>query len=370
MSARSKSRTTGRLALKLAAAIGVAAFVASLLVVAVVAQTVGAGVASEHREFLTRGWILGAVLSVIAGLVVAFVTWWQAGALGTRLTDLGLAVAKLGRGSAEVRVRISGNDEVTALGRALQYLAGDLAAIAKEAEAGGGRLATMDPQVRELRDRTLPQGFPQVEGFELDGALSAGSRGGVDYYDCAACEGGAVLWMVSAEGASGVAVLAARMARDEIVRALGQGVTARKALAHTNRVLHKQLPRGACAKACLIELAPGEAKLYQAGFRAALLVCARGGVEKISAEGLALGLDDGPVFEKGLRSAAVPLAQGVRLVLTNDAGARMDDLLELIAQHSPKHTAPFMNMVLGGLESVAGEGGLREDVVLLTAKRW
>ena len=54
------------------------------------------------------------------------------------------------------------------------------------------------------------------------------------------------------------------------------------------------------------------------------------------------------------------------------AGVHPDDfkeLADLVTEHAPKHTAPFMNMVLGALEGNAGEGGLREDIILLTAKR-
>ena len=83
-----------------------------------------------------------------------------------------------------------------------------------------------------------------------------------------------------------------------------------------------------------------------------------------------LGLDEGPVFEKGLRPTKLPVSQGVRVVLANEAAHRLHEFVDLISEHSPKHTAPFMNMVLGSLEGGAGDAGLREDVVLLTAKRW
>lgn len=75
------------------------------------------------------------------------------------------------------------------------------------------------------------------------------------------------------------------------------------------------------------------------------------------------------MFEKSLRPQEVAISPGVRLVIVNDAGIRMAKLLELVGQHSSRHTAMFMNMVLGNLEQDAGEGGLREDVVLITAKR-
>ena len=192
----------------------------------------------------------------------------------------------------------------------------------------------------------------------------------MDYFDCVASEEGAVLFLVSNEGVGPMSALAVRMARDEIVRALKVKPNARKALSHTNRVLHKQLPDGACALATLIALDADEIKLYQAGFRSPLLVCRAGRITECHAEGLALGLDEGPVFEKGLRSVKVPVSQGVRVVMANEVAHRLHEFGDLIAEHSPKHTAPFMNLVLGALESEAGEGGLREDVVMLTAKRW
>jgi len=312
----------------------------------------------------SRRWMFGALMSFVVGIVVAIVAWMQGGNVGSRLTDLGLAVSKLGRGGTEVRVRVAGNDEVTALGRAVQYLANDLSSMIAEMEKGRGASASMDPAVREMRDKALSPPAP-VDGYEVDGAIGVGSRGGLDYYGC----GNGVMWVVSAEGASAISVLAARMARDELARALEAGANARKALAHTNKVLFQRLPRGACAKASLVEVGADGAKLYQAGYRAPLWICRAGQVLELAAEGLALGLDDGPVFEKGLRSEKLDVQPGVRFVQTNEAGIRMQELLDLVRAHSPKHTAPFMNLVLGTLEGDAGSEGLREDVLLLTCKR-
>ena len=73
--------------------------------------------------------------------------------------------------------------------------------------------------------------------------------------------------------------------------------------------------------------------------------------------------------EKGLRSEKIEMSTGTRLVMTNDAGVRMQDLLDLVTEHSPKHTSPFMNLVLGSIESDAGAEGLREDVLLVTVKK-
>ena len=367
MARKNRSGAIGR---KLAFVCGLSTMLVCAVLAASLVQTLGSAVHPDYEYMVGRGWVVGLSIAGVCGAIVAAVAYFQGIGIGNRVTELGLGVAKIGRGSAEVRVRFGGEDEIAQLGKALQYLATDQAAIAREAEQGGGLGASMDPLVREMRDRTVPQQFPEVEGFEIDGALEPGGRGGMDYFDCVAGDDGAVLFLVSNEGAGATSAIAARMARDEILRALKAKANARKALSHTNRVLFRELPKGVCATVCMVSLHEDEVKLYQAGFRPPLVVCAAGQVGEVSAEGLALGLDEGPVFEKGLRSTVVPASQGTRLVIANDAAHRLEGFLDLVEEHSPKHTAPFMNMVLGGLDSHAGEGGLREDVVLLTAKRW
>src|SRR5204862_8251190 len=139
------------------------------------------------------------------------------------------------------------------------------------------------------------------------------------YFDVVAIEDAIVCYLASGEGHGSVAVVAARMARDELHRALQQGAAPRKALSHANKVLKQNLPASACAKATLMQLSPDGAKLYQAGARAPLWICQRGEMLELAAEGLALGLDDGPVFDKALRSQAIAMNPGTRLVLVNEA---------------------------------------------------
>ncbi len=361
-----KARRT-RLATRLAwSAGGAALLLGGVLLFVAIAQIPD----DAPKDLIKRLWMLGGIVAVVGAGAVMAIVHVQAAAIASRLNDLGLAVAKLGRGTAEVRVKFRGNDEVGALGRVLNYLAGDLQAQAQQQEKQGGASATSDAQVRALRDKTLADGFAQPPGYELDGALCKGTRGGLDYFDASVREdGGSVLFLVRGDGASAMAVVASRMARDEILRALRAGASARKALTHTNKVLHDNLPRGACAKALALELGADEIKLYQCGHPTGAFVCARGEVEPVAAEGLALGLDEGPVFEKALRSTRIPVTAGVRCVLLNEAGARRDDLAEILRQHSPKNTMAFMGLVLSAIEGESDEGGLREDVVVLTCKR-
>jgi hypothetical protein len=369
--ARKGSKSSGKLARNLALGVAVAGLLGGLFLALALVQNLSGAIADP--EVVRRGQRIGAGLSLLVAGLAGAAAWILGGKLATRITDLNLAVSKLGRGGSEVKVRVGGDDEVGALGRGVQYLANDLQALLQDQQQGGGGLhVSMDPLVKQLRDKAMPQQLADVPGFEIDGACASGSRGGLDWYDLVVTTGEnaqSVLYVVSAEGHGALAVVAMKLARDELHRALSAGASPRKALAHTNKVMKTQLPSGCCAKATLLQLTAEGGKLYQAGQRTPLLICQRGEVLELNAEGLAIGLDDGPVFEKSLRPQEIAMSPGTRLVLGNEALLRTDGLLDLLRQHSPRHTRMFMNVVLGGIEQDAGADGLREDVLLITAKK-
>ncbi len=368
-----KGKSNGRLALPLALGGAGAGLVGGLLLAVVILTHMGKLVPDSLAEDVSRVWGIGMGLSLLVAGLAGAVGWVLGGRIGSRLTEIGLAVSKLGRGGSEVKVRVSGNDEVAALGRSVQYLATDLQTmLADQAKAGGGIPISMDPFVKQLRDKTVPQQFGEIAGYEFDAAMANGSRGGLDYFDLVTTTGEnaqSVAYVVTAEGHGPLAVFACRLARDELHRALAAGAAPRKALAHTNKVCKNTLPSGVCAKATLLQVTPEGGKLYQAGARTPLLICQRGEVLELNAEGIAIGLDDGPVFEKSLRPQEIAMSPGTRLVLGNDALLRSAGLLDLLRQHSPRHTRMFMNVVLGGIEGDAGSDGLREDVLLITLKK-
>ena len=376
MAKRAKtSKPVGKLAVPIALGGAIAGLVGGFVTTLILVQNLGAKL---DDAAISRGWTIGLVLSVVVAVATGGLAWMLAGKVAARVAEVGRSVGKIGRGGAEVRVRLDGNDEVAALGRSVQALASDLAALLKDQQqTSGGLHVSMDPLVQQLRDKTVPQKFPDVAGYEVDGAMSNGSRGGLDYFDVVAVAGEnpagstgmTVAYVVSAEGHGALSVVAMRMARDELHRAFLAGATPRKALAHTNKVCKTHLPTGVCAKATVLQFGADGAKLYQAGARTPLLICHRAEVLELNAEGLAIGLDDGPVFEKPLRPQEIEMSPGIRLVLGNDALLRTGGLLDLLRQHSPRHTRMFMNVVLGGLEQDAGEDGLREDLLLITVKR-
>ena len=112
--ARKGKKSTGSLALKLALGCAAAGFVGGLLVTVAVVQNVASSI--EDEQVVSRAWQIGIGLCCLAAAISGGAAWVLGGQLASRIKDVGLAVSKLGRGGSEVRVRTSGNDEVTGLG--------------------------------------------------------------------------------------------------------------------------------------------------------------------------------------------------------------------------------------------------------------
>ena len=113
MSARRRSKT-GALALKIGLMCSIAAAVVCVIAVAGTHRTLSSGISIEDADILTQGWTIGLILAAICGVVVGLVAYFQGAAIASRVTELGLGVAKLGRGN-DVRMRFSGNDEISAI---------------------------------------------------------------------------------------------------------------------------------------------------------------------------------------------------------------------------------------------------------------
>jgi len=129
----------------------------------------------------------------------------------------------------------------------------------------------------------------------------------------------------------------------------------------------------------VLEPATGLLRVANAG-HAPLLVC-KGGTKLASlhSEGIALGFDEGPVFDRTLKVAQVHLEPGDRAVLhcagiTKLLGAGGGELGEkrfktLVLKASALPAGRFVKAVADALDSFRGKHPLSVDVTLLTLGR-
>lgn len=228
-----------------------------------------------------------------------------------------LAHRTLARSHDEIGVVAVSFDSMTRNLERAEALRRDLAG--KEHEVG---------LAREVQERLFPAELPKAEGLRLDAKNRLAGPLSSDLFDVLPCEGRRVVLLVMTTSARGVpAAIVLSMAR-----ALGRAIARQESdprgiLTALNRLLTPDLKRGffVSAVCAAVDPASGETVLASAGSRAPALhfVAAQGGLRAVQPDGIALGLDRGPVFDKSLQEARFVLAAGDALVLPTEGAFRL-----------------------------------------------
>ncbi len=208
---------------------------------------------------------------------------------------------------------------------------------------------------REVQDRLFPAALPKPAGLLLDaknrlaGALSS------DLFDVLPTQGSRVTLLVMTTAGRGVpAAIVLSMARSLARSAAEHESEPRRILIALNRLLSPDLRRGFYVSALCASIDPqsGEAVVASAGSRAPALhfVAAQGGLRAVQPDGIALGIDKGPVFEKSLQEARFTLQSGDALLVSTEG------VFQLAGQDgAPVGDTGFKKLVLA--EAKAGDFG-------------
>lgn len=323
--------------------------------------------------------LLMGVLILVVMVVVAFLLGGQ---IAAPLRVLVQAVSRVNRGNLSYRSTIRSRDELGLLSRALEDMVDNIAA-GEEAHEKVQQHEDELQMVTELEKALLPTELPTSEGFEVAAVHAPGTRGVADFYDAVPLAGGRIALIVaSSSGKGSLGAQAATLARSLLHAYLDAGVEAKDALFRTNRQLSRGMRQGLHVTAQLVVLDPGKSRatVFVAGHRAPFYSCRAGEVQVVHGEGLALGLDKGPVFERRLEEVQVEMPPGTRLVMTTvgtyefttseGKNFGIDGFQALVRKHAPKNTEAFLSLVLGQLEGRQDEEQRRElDAILVTAKR-
>lgn len=181
-----------------------------------------------------------------------------------------------------------------------------------------------------VREALLPQQVPAPRGWRIAARHLSSERFGGDFHDFIEPSDGLLGVLVCDVSGQGVpAAMIGGAARSYLRSELARGTELGDALKRVNHELGRDVRRGMYVSALylLVELSSGRARLACAGHKAPLLRVASsdGKLRTLQPEGIALGLDRGPVFDRTLKVAHVEIEPGDRLVLTTTGPLRMPD---------------------------------------------
>ncbi|HET6202602.1 MAG TPA: SpoIIE family protein phosphatase [Planctomycetota bacterium] len=340
---------------------------------------------SDEHTSNVQTMLLSLFVGVTFVLVfVAVVVAFQAAKRGVApmqglIEDIGL----ISHGRLDHPIRLRGGGEVGLLTRAVDRMIHGLRE-AREAERSLERREHDLKVAAEVRESLLPKKLPPVPGYEIAGAYRPAEEAGGDLYDLLDLPGGRVGLLVAEVSGKGVtAALLMTMTRTclraEALRAAGP----REALIAANRSLAPDMRRGLFVSVLYAVLDPpsGSLRVANAGHKVPLLrfAAAEGTLRAVHSEGIALGFDPGPVFERTIAEVEVPLALGDRAVLLtggaflvrNPEGTEIGErgVYASVKREAAKETDAFVHLVLGALEHHAAGAPFPSDAVLATVRR-
>jgi HAMP domain-containing protein len=333
----------------------------------------------ESRMKLLVTMIVLMVVFIALGIGIAF---FMGKKIATPVQSLIEDVSAVAQGDLEHRTIPRSQDEIGLLARTFDKMTKNLA-------EGRGRemeLAAQRHQLavaNEVQEKLLPDVIPQIGGYEIQAYHRSSKDMGGNYYDVIQLPDGRVGALVASASGKGIpAAMVMTMARS-FLRALSlKGDSLETMIRDCNRLLSPDLRAGMYVEILMVLIDPKahSARLISAG--PTMLLRYNAQTEKIAAvqaDGIAMGFDKGPVFDKTLKSADFEFNTGDRLVLATqglftikapeggDLGAK--GLARFVAKHAAGDSSGFVRRLVNNLDNFAGGEVKHSNITFVTIKR-
>jgi len=235
---------------------------------------------------------------------------------------------------------------------------------------------------KEIHAKLLPEKLPSIPGYEIFTAYICAEQVGGDYYDFFGVDIekgllGIVVADVSGKGFPGSMVMGTT--RTILRMMAASNPSPADVLAKTNYHVARDIKRGMFVTMIyvILNVRTREMTVASAGHQP-MVICraADREVELVHPDGIALGFDKGPVFDRVIREQKVQLYKGDRVVLyTNgivdcmDAGRRLYSrkrFHDFCRANSELRSKDFVRQVLNDLENHKGEAEQHDDITITT----
>jgi len=327
------------------------------------------------------GLIIGISTMVVA--VGAAVSVIMARRISTPIEALAVDVSKIARGNLTSRIQAKGAREVAMLGKAIDRMAMSLG----EAQQAELELSARERELEvadEVRESLLPEGTPDIPGYDL-GVLQIGcATPGGDFYDILEYEDGRVGLLVCEVSGQGIpGALVAATARAYLRAILLRSPDVSEGLRKVNQYLAQAVRRGMYVTAICVLLDPesGKAEVACAGHKVPLqrFVAKDRKLRTMQPEGIALGFDKGAIFDRALTTAELTIEEGDLLLLSNTGPLLIrnedgDELGEkafyrLVMQRATLPAEKFLDSLEDAFDEFADEEEFPADISIITLRR-
>ncbi len=297
--------------------------------------------------------------------------------LKTLISDIQI----VSQGDLEHETKPKSTDEVGYLARTFNLMTKSLSA-AHAAELETKALEHELNIAVDIQSNLLPKRIPKIPKFEIGAYYRPSKEVGGDYYDFIQIDQnhlGVIVADVSGKGIPGSMVMT--MARSLIRMEAERNLSTADTLIKTNRILARDIRRGmfvTCLYA-LIDVSKNTMLVSSAGHNPMVVYRkATNKYELINPNGIALGFDKGPIFERTIKEQSIPYGPGDRFVLYTDGVVEAMDaknvefgderFYKMVQTLADKDSNVFINTIVKALDDHKGDSPQHDDITLVTVR--
>ena len=236
---------------------------------------------------------------------------------------------------------------------------------------------------REVQKILLPSGDPKIPGFSIAGTNRPAKMVSGDYFDFIDVDEdhlGIVIADVSGKGIAASLIMA--MCRSVIRANADYNHSPANVLRAANRQLYPDIREDMFISLAyaILDKRSNEILIARAGHDPPLhLMKATGQIVPIKPKGIAIGIDDGEVFDHAIALETVELAAGDTLLLYTDGVNEaldpegeefgMDRLRDTFERQSAKNAAGLVEGMIRAIETFAGNAPQNDDITLIAVQK-
>ncbi len=319
------------------------------------------------------------VIAVIVSLLGSVAAVILSGFITTPIKRLAEGARRIGEGDLNVRVKVSGRDEIGQLATTLNEMTTRLAKARGEL-VEKERMSKELEIARGIQQSLLPTAFPEVEAIEVAAVCESATEVGGDYFDLLAIDNrrvGVVIADVSGKGVPGLIVMG--VARSVIRAQARQHLSPREVLIRANDIIAPDIHKGMFVTVLygVLDIERRTFSFANAGHNPLVIVKKFGPVpyELIKTQGRPVGFMAGAFFDDRLEETTLPLDEGDTIFTytdgimdslnKNDQEFGMDRLLETLADKRAVPVQEIIDTILQRIAKFVGDRPQQDDMTML-----
>jgi serine phosphatase RsbU (regulator of sigma subunit) len=335
---------------------------------------------NEAQQALRSSILLPVMVSVLMGIGIAI---WISTLITNPIKFLMRDMTEVSNGNLAHQTLAHSKDEVGLLAQTFSRMTTALrAAHAQEIQS---KALEHDLAIAsEIQSNLVPKRMLKIPGYDISAYYRPSKEVGGDYYDFIEVDEdneGIIVADVSGKGVPGSLVMTMARAFIRMEAERGKNPSPGDTLMKANRMLAQDIKKGMFVTAlyCILNKRTNEIRVASAGHNPLVVWrAASNNVELVNPNGIALGFDKGPVFERTVKEVTISLGHGDRIVAFTDGTVEAmnaankefgdDRFYKLIRDLAPRDSNQMLNLIVKALDDHKGHAPQSDDITIVTLR--